>query len=628
MKINKISTYLILFCIGALYSCEKDYLDLKPKEGFFEESFFTTSKDLKNYVNEFYDNSILLRRIGNNRALPIENGSDNVVGSGPAGSLNTRNISGAAPVNIGWGSNYNFIRSVNYFLENTYKVSRDAESRQYTGEVFFARAVAYFDLLSSYGGVPLITQSLNIDSEELYKPRETRDVIARQIIKDLDSAVVNLSWKESAGDARINKESALLMKTRVGLFEGSWEKYHGEKSTPFAVSGSDGTEFLNEAVEAGNMLIEQQGTFIFQGSLIDLFNQKDYSGIAGAFFYRVYSQDFSLTHNFYGLFMEGTSFGVTKQLVDSFLMKDGKPEEISDINDDNSLRALGQNKDPRLSSTIWTRPTDENGNTIRFFDIFDAANNSGVASHAYRTSYPGLITAQQRQPSLTGYRPWKGVVFDPLEYRNGETGDLILRYAEALLNFAEAKAILGTITQADLNKSINVLRARADMPNMVLSEVNSWSISYRAEDGFDVSASNILNEIRRERRIELALEGFRRDDLRRWALLDKVITGFKPIGASAQEFIDYWNQNNNLLQQEGFIWSSAEDVLLKEGANYGLDSSGQYFLPFFNSADYGISGAGGYIDPGRDYLSPIGTSEIELYRKKGGVELTQNPGWF
>src|SRR5690606_26588475 len=105
-----------------------------------------------------------------------------------------------------------------------------------------------------------------------------------------------------------------------------------------------------------------------------------------------------------------------------------------------------------------------------------------------------------------------------------------------------------------------------------------------------------------------------------------VINGFKPLGAHAQEFVDYWNENNDELQKDGFV--SIGDHRLVEGTHYGLDNSGQYFNPFFRDGDFGNAGGGGFVDPGRDYLEGIGTQEIELYRTKGGVELKQNPGYF
>src|SRR5690606_26076485 len=153
------------------------------------------------------------------------------------------------------------------------------------------------------------------------------------------------------------------------------------------------------------------------------------------------------------------------------------------VNNEASLRALGQQKDPRLSSMIWTRPVDENGNSITFYDAYDgdhAKNNL----HAYKNSYPGFIQTQQRYATPTGYRPWKGVIFDDSEWRNGVTPDLIFRYAEALLNFAEAKAILGTLEQADLDKSVNILRSRAAMPLMDMAAINGWNVTYRSSDGY------------------------------------------------------------------------------------------------------------------------------------------------
>ena len=627
IKIKKTMFFIASISILLLFACDDDFLNREPLDSFSEESFFNNTNDLKSYVNGFYDNTILLRRMGNDRFLPAENGTDNVIGSSPSNKLNRRDVSGKASAKTGWNNKYNFIRKINVFFKNTYRVDRDTESRQYTGEAFFARAIAYFNLLSTYGGVPIILKPLNIDDPELYRPRDSRQKVARQIIVDLDSAIVNLKW--DAGSGRINKKAALHLKTRVGLFEGSWEYYHGLRQTPFAVSGSNGFEFLKKVVEAGDMLIAEQGSSIYNGTLIEMFQIKDPASIAGVFFYRNFSQSSSLTHNVYGNFIEGTiGYSITKQLVDQFLMKDGLPEDISTIpNDDTSLRALGQNKDPRLAQTVWMRPVDDDGKTIRFYDIYDAANHA-EADHAYRNSYPGLNNTQQRRPSISGYRPWKGWLSDPSEYRNGETGDIIYRYAESLLNYAEAKAILGSLTQADLDATVNLLRLRAGMPNMDLGVINSWATVYSTKDGYEEGAPNILNEIRRERRIELALEGFRRDDLRRWAKLGNVINGFKPLGAHAQEFVDYWNSVNNELADEGFKFQPADKVKIVKGTDYGLDVTENYFNPFFNSADFGNTGAGGFIDPSRDYLSSIGTNDIQLYKTKGGVTLDQNPGWI
>ena len=260
---------------------------------------------------------------------------------------------------------------------------------------------------------------------------------------------------------------------------------------------------------------------------------------------------------------------------------------------------------------------DVNG---RFIDYL------GAVDHAYKTSYPGLIQNQQRNPAYTGFRIWKGTSFDPAEIDNGEVDDLILRYEEGLLNYVEAKAILGLVTQDDLDKTINVIRSRVNLPNMSLSEVNGWNIDYDKRNGYDPSAPNIVNEIRRERRVELMLEGLRFMDIKRWAMLDDVFNGWKPVGAYAQEYVDYWN-NPDRLAADGFDWKSPKEVKLEKGINY--DTIGDYINPFFKHADFQLnSGRGYYVDPDRDYLSSIPREEITLYKNKGNVTLEQNPGWF
>jgi hypothetical protein len=237
--------------------------------------------------------------------------------------------------------------------------------------------------------------------------------------------------------------------------------------------------------------------------------------------------------------------------------------------------------------------------------------------------YPDLNHSYVPNPG--GYRVIKGMPYTTIGLDINEMDDLIMRYAEALLNYAEAKAIKGTITQGDIDKTINVLRGRVGMAPMNLGEVNSWSIAYTEDKGYDPSASNVLNEIRRERRVELMFEGFRGSDIKRWALMEEVYNGYKPKGAYYQELFDYWN-NEEILAEAGMSESFIEDRALEEGVNIGR--TGEYINPFWRDADFTESGRGFYVDPARDYLQAIPKEEIDLYQEKAGVELTQNPGWF
>lgn len=620
MKYNIISIMTMFASVSLLSGCS-DFLEKYPQDAMSDQNYFTKDTDLEYYMNGLYDG--ILRSANSLKWSNLNTANDDWAGNTPSTTLMQHSTSGlASETSDTWNNAYDYIRKVNYFLKNAYRVPNMGKiGKHYLGEGYYCRAVKYFDLLQTFGGVPYISKVLNVDSEELYTPRSSRKEIAEKIIADLDSAILYCDWKGEgeASAGRINKEAALVMQSRVALYEGSWEYYHGKKGSKFQVQGSDGSVFLKKGIEAGEQLIEKYGSNIYRGSseneYFDYFNQSDYEKIQGAFLYKVYSRSLGIINNWGRSYAEGVDAGLTKSAIDAYVMSDGKPIEVSTVILDNqTMNELCLKKDPRLSQTIWYPAKG------RFIDYL------GAVDHAYKTSYPGLIQNQQRRPAYTGFRIWKGTSFDPAEIDNGEVDDLILRYEEALLNYVEAKAILGLVTQDDLDKTINVIRSRVNLPNMSLSEVNGWNIDYDKRNGYDPSAPNIVNEIRRERRVELMLEGLRFMDIKRWAMLDDVFNGWKPVGAYAQEYVDYWN-NPDRLAADGFDWKSPEEVKLEKGINY--DTIGDYINPFFKHADFQPnSGRGYYVDPDRDYLSSIPREEITLYKNKGNVTLEQNPGWF
>lgn len=620
MKMKYISIMTMFASVSLLSGCS-DFLEKYPQDAMSDQDYFTKDTDLEYYMNGLYGG--ILRSANSYKWSNLNTANDDWAGNSPSGTLMQHSTSGlASETSDTWNNAYDYIRKVNYFLENAYRVPDMGKiGKHYLGEGYYCRAVKYFDLLQTFGGVPYISKVLNVDSEELYTPRSSRKEIAEKIVADLDSAILYCDWKGEgeASAGRINKEAALVMQSRVALYEGSWEFYHGKKGSKFQVQGSDGSVFLKKGIEAGEQLIEKYGSNIYRGSsgneYFDYFNQSDYEKIQGAFLYKVYSRSLGIINNWGRSYAEGVNAGLTKSAIDAYVMSDGKPVEVSRVTLDNqTMNELCTKKDPRLSQTIWYPAKG------RFFDYL------GAVDHAYKTSYPGLIINQQRNPAYTGFRIWKGTSFDPEEIDNGEVDDLILRYEEGLLNYVEAKAILGLVTQDDLDKTINVIRSRVNLPNMSLSEVNGWNIDYDKRNGYDPSAPNIVNEIRRERRVELMLEGLRFMDIKRWAMLDDVFNGWKPVGAYAQEYVDYWN-NPDRLAADGFDWKSPEEVKLEKGINY--DTIGDYINPFFKHADFQPnSGRGYYVDPDRDYLSSIPREEITLYKNKGNVTLEQNPGWF
>jgi starch-binding outer membrane protein, SusD/RagB family len=610
---------LILGLLIFANSCEEDLLERYPGDAMSEETFFNKASDFESYVNGLY--GYITRNVMNNRWQSLENGSDNLVTPSPAGVLMQHGTSGEAPLTSNtWNNAYNYIRQVNYLLENAEKADPDdLIAQHFIGEAYYCRAYSYFTLLENFGEVPYIDKVLNTDSEELYKQRESRDFIAGKIIEDLDQAINRLHWKGEgrAVAARVNKETALVLKSRVALFEGSWEYYHGRKNTPFKVDGNDGSAFLDKAIEAGDALIARHGASIFVGragfEYEDLFNKEDYENIAGAFFYKHFDAALDVTH-LYRSAPHGEGVSITKSAVDEYLMTDGKPEVVSSVTYDyTNQSSLLHARDPRLAQTIYA--PDRGG-------IKDYLGGFSIEQF-WNVIYPDLNHSFYANPG--GYRVIKGIPLTTISIDINESDDLIMRYAEALLNYAEAKAIKGNITQQDIDNTINVLRGRVGMVPMNVGEVNGWSIEYSESKGYDPSASNILNEIRRERRVELMFEGFRRTDIMRWALMAEVFNGHKPQGAYYQELFAYWNDTDTLAKA-GMPPAMIEDRALVEGVNIGR--LGDYINPFWRNADFTETGRGYYVDPERDYLQAIPKEEINLYEEKAGVTLTQNPGWF
>ncbi len=628
MKFNLkyIRTLLILFTMS-FYSCVEDFLERYPLDAMTDATYFTSPNDLKVMANGFYR---LLPRYhfqsqGNG---PMNNfldaNTDIQVGTGPSGFLFQRGASGQAPATDGsWNGNFNWIRQINYLINNARRVDVSVESNQYTGEAYFFRAWVYLNMLERYGDVPIYTEVLDTDSERLYKARDSRYDVAKFIIQDLDSAIVNLGWKNTsfATPGRVTKEAALVMKARTALFEGSWERYHGSTNTPFAVEGRDGSEFLQLVEPTIQQVIDHQGTNLFTNggpfneAYNQLFSQQDASSSAGVFLYRIYDVNEIVGHNFYDLVVDNAQ-ALTWKLVGSYLDKEGMPQELSSLPlDYASLNNLGENLDPRFRQSIWTPDRGPH----------QQIEGYGSTPTPLPLRYPQLNNVFSANYTSTGLRRWKGAILDNNEWRNGSTDEVLIRYAEGLLALAEAKAILGTINQGDLDKTVNLLRERVGMAPMSLADINSWPVNYSAENGFEPSESNIVNEIRRERLVELAFEGHRQNDLKRWAVFHEVINDWKPKGAHYQEFVDYYNDPSRL-EADGVNPGNTGIWALTMGEDFDIFSDG-HINPFFRNPDFRSSGEGFFIEPGRVYLSPIPRNEIEVY-SDAGYELTQNPGWF
>jgi len=576
--------------LGSLSGCLKSkLLDQNPQTSISDATYWHTANDLKLYTNNFYQKlPSYIGQWGTLGPYSEDDNTDNMVYGGYNTQLNGERTVPAS--GGGWSySDWSNIRDVNYFLLNYNKVSEPFSAiSTYLGEAYFFRAWFYFSKLQSFGNLPWINKPLTTnDTSFLIAPVLSRNVIVDSILSDLNNAVATLLPKGSAENMRLYKEYAQAFKSRVALYEGTWEKYH--KNDAFGVPGQDGTKFLQIAANAADSVINSGKFALDNVGVADgywsLFNQTDYSGSKEIMFWRAYSFEDLITQHWNQYSSSGANRGVTKSMVDAYLCTDGQPIAVSPLYEgDDSLNLVVANRDPRLKQTIYT-PGDM---------IFSASTYPTGQALLFQT--PALADGGETR-SITGYQLYKSHSLDYNQAfdvnQDGITGLIFMRYAEVLLNAAEAKAELGTITQEDLDQTINLLRDRVGMPHLVLGSIvtdPNWKFP---------SLTPVINEVRRERRVELSCEGFRFDDIMRWAAADELIVGWKPLGAK-------WNQ-----------WATVI-TKITVGKDIYLNPQG-YIEPFQKVATM----PNGYqFNINRDYLSPIPTRELTL-----NPNLKQNPGW-
>ncbi|MDR1746350.1 MAG: RagB/SusD family nutrient uptake outer membrane protein [Tannerella sp.] len=575
-KIFNISMAVLL--IMSLAGCE-DAVDLNryPLDMISSEDYWKTTSDLELYVNQFYSGTFWAGegdQLQGNYSRDIQSDDMTYV------EANAR-LRGSMSVPSTGGWDYSKIRSINYFFANYERCGDSFDSyKAILGAAHFFRAFYYFGLVREYGDVPYLDKPLDTNSEELYMARTPRNQVVDAIIADLDKAISYLPEGKQLGGTKLSRDVAILFKSRICLYEGTWEKY---QTGVFGVSNPNPSKYLTLAVEAAEALMQTGSYGIYNPSVPQwnyfFFGEIDHSNNPEVLFWKKYDLNLGIGHanQFQMATGKGGGIGLTKSFAESYLCTDGQPISLSPLyKGDGDLKTVTTNRDPRMIQTLFTPgfPLQViDGDTLRF--------TRPAVDQAAHTVCP------------TGYQLNKTLNWDPIHHKSldthadGYTGWIIFRYAEVLLNYAEAKAELGTLTQQDIDKTIKLLRDRVGMPNLVISDIKTdpnWLFP---------DLSPIINEIRRERRIEFVAESFRWDDIARWAAADELIVGKRPLGGKFNS-IDYPDL-------------SAADYKLTDG----------YFDPLKEQLPDGF---GFKLD--RDYLSPIATQELTL-----NPNLKQNPGW-
>lgn len=588
------NTYkIIVVLILGLVGCNDDFLDTNPESSLAKDNFFNSESDLQLYVNGLHSLPGYGMFLG-------DQGTDDMA---TTGAVEIKNITIGSPSaeNIGSGWSWSRLRSVNFFLENFEKAEIEVDAKMhFEGLGKYYRAEFYFDKVKRFSDVPWYSKTLDPEDESLYKPRDPRALVVDSIISDIQFASQYI--REDVAYGNIDKWSAIMLQARIALYEGTYRKYHSELNLHGTAN-----EYLEMAMNAAKELMDSGNFDIHNTGNPDqdyaaLFNSEDLSGNSEAILVNVYDVDKKKTSG------NGTVFGnyeqsASKALMDSYLMSDG-----ARFSEQAGSKSFGfvqefQNRDPRLSQTFV---------------------------------YPGWISAGSTNPyvlelnkNFTGYHQIKGYN-NTVESAGVDVA--VYRYAEALLIYAEAMAELGTIEQDDLDVSLNKLRGRAGLPNLDLTVANNNIDPILESDFPNVTGSNkgVIMEIRRERRVEFAVESFRFDDLMRWhagKILEEIPQGMYFPGLGKYDMTGDGVVDISIISSSEDIPSPKEtnslgvDLIYYKAGFFG-DSSASLFLSNGTSGNMVTSvDQPSFVEP-KYYYRPIPAHQVAL-----NPQLKQIMGW-
>ncbi|MBE8712639.1 RagB/SusD family nutrient uptake outer membrane protein [Sphingobacterium hungaricum] len=502
MKLLNTRLYILLILlIGFTTACNKDFLDRTPQTEITPEVFFNTEEDLSLYVNG-------LLNLPNRSSYLNDQSTDNAATTAAVEIkiMMTGNPS-SQTITTGWS--WGRLRDINYFLENYTRANVSEEIKNhYAGLARYYRAIFYYGMVKRYSDVPWYDKTLNPSDPDLYKSQSPRSEIMTKIMEDLDFAVSNV--RENVPTGTPGKWAVYLMQAKIALHEGTYQKYHQELN----LQTSD--QFLKTAESAAQEIINSAKFSIHntgnpENDYAALFESQDLTSNTEVILVNAFDQGKNVTQNVNSVVFGDYEQSPSRDLVQTYLMKDGtRFMENANYATYGFVREF-ENRDPRLSQTLifpeWERQ-------------------------------PGpTIYVQRLNKNFTGYHQRKGYVNSTDQNVLNSVDFPVHRYAEVLLILAEAKAELGTLNQEDLNATVNLLRRRVGMPDLILTAANSNPDSKLKSDFPNVTGANtgVILEIRRERRVELAFENSRFDDLMRWyagKLLEKIPTGmyFPSIG--------------------------------------------------------------------------------------------------
>ena len=665
---------LPILCFGMTVTSCSDFLDRPPLDQVPPSSYYLTADQLGTFPINYYT-SIFPNNSGWWAGVAtFDNGTDNQAArSGNASMF----LQDQWKVPTSGGINMNNIRNVNKFINENEpkiaegKVSGDADLiKQYMGEAYFVRAMLYYDKLQTYGDFPILLTELKVE-DDLVTPnkRQPRNLVARQILSDMDKAIERLQV-DFAKRVRINKYAALAMKSRMALFEATFEKYHrgtgrvpGDANWPgknkewnknFTINQDDEVNFfLDQAIDAAKKVcdavpLRTQNSHVMNPSVVGLYNgwnayydmfaSPDLSKYPEVLLWRQFNSDINVAHLTSNKLRGGAATGWTRGLVESFLMKNGLPIYAtgSGYHGDTTVDLAKTDRDERLQLFMFGE-SDVLGIDKASIDLANKKLAPGATPLSkILFNVAGLFATDEASRDVTGYRQRKFYNYNP-DMQLGQTfsdvdGQIIIRVEEAMLNYIEASYLRTGSLDATATGYWTALRARAGITAPISTTIAATDMSKEADvnrPSYDWAAFSAghpvdatLYSIRRERRSEFAGEGLRNDDLIRWASLDQVKN-------YQIEGVNFWDQ---IYQNPSFVNDKGVSLIIADGesnATMSAKTLSKYVRPYQIQKTNNIL-YNGYTFYQAHYLSPFSYQEMQLCSPDGTAEnsnLYQNIYW-
>lgn len=649
----------------AITSCN-DFLDLAPLDQVTPEVYFQNADQLGAYSISQY-NSIFTTPSGwgQGAILTGDANTDNMVSGDANQSYFTKDYWKVAQSgDLG----FSLIRYCNYFFENVLPKYESGvydsdltNAKHYIGEMYFIRAWVYFSRLKTYGDYPILTDVVTDNKEDLiaHGKRMPRNEVADFILSDLDKAIDLLQDQGFAANNRINKQVAQLVKSRVALYEASFETYHkgtgrvpGDEGWPGAAIHPNYQfdvdahikNLLTQAMESaqvvadGVTLTENTGV-LDQDPLaptngwnpyFEMYNSQDLSGISEVLMWRAYGTigSSNINHGVPAYIVTGGYNGLLKGYIESFLMEDGLPIYASSAEKpymgDETLDNVKANRDGRLQ-----------------LFVFGESNNLPILSTGNDDVHKFLpVLAPKRaneMGDMTGYRMRKGESFDKTQNVYGKaqstTGQILFRGVEAYLNYIEAQYMRDGKLDNTSDKYWRAVRTRAHVDPDYTKTIRATDMNQEAKGDWGAYSQGQLVDattynIRRERRCEFIGEGMRWNDLVRWSSMDQLVNNkFIPEGCN------FWASMYQTAIYDGEGYDDTNKVTYIEGptnekANISSRSESTYIRPYRILSNNPVFD--GYTWMNAHYNSPLPIREIELLSPDESVEtsvLYQTWGW-